>query len=159
MVPHHRGPTGYALAPQSFTGRYCVHSLVCCFIYGFLRKLVILENNFGPAGTRLVETITNTFDFTEEPGKLAILERAARTADTIAALEAEAATQSLTAKGSMGQAVINPLVAEARAQTSLLDKLLKSLGLPDTDEATAARAEQRQRRAKKAAQTRWGNRS
>lgn len=120
--------------------------------------MVILIGEFGKAGTRLVETITNTFDFSEEPGKLAILERAARTADTIAALEAEAATQSLTAKGSMNQVVINPLIAEARAQTSLLDKLLKSLGLPDSDEDTAAKAEQRQRQARKAAQTRWNNR-
>jgi len=119
----------------------------------------MLDEEFGPAGTRLVETITTTFDFSEEPGKLAILERAARTADTIAALEAEAATQSLTAKGSMGQAVINPLVAEARAQTSLLDRLLKSLGLPESDEESAAKAEQRQRQARKAAKTRWGNRS
>lgn len=118
----------------------------------------MLEEDFGPAGARLVESITATFDFSEEPGKLAILARCARTADTIAALEAEAATQSLTAKGSMNQVVINPLIAEARAQTSLLDKLLKSLGLPDTDEDTAAKAEQRQRRARKAAQTRWGNR-
>lgn len=119
----------------------------------------MLDEDFGPAGARLVESITATFDFSEEPGKLAILARAARTADTIAALEAEAATQSLTAKGSMNQVVINPLIAEARAQTSLLDKLLKSLGLPESDEETAAKAEQRQRRAKKAAQTRWGNRS
>lgn len=118
-----------------------------------------MDADFGPAGARLVDNITSEFDFSLEPAKLAILERAARTADTIAALEAEAATQSLTAKGSMGQAVINPLVAEARAQTSLLDKLLKSLGLPDTDEDTAAKAEQRQRQARKAAQTRWGNRS
>lgn len=131
---------------------------VCCFIYGFLRRLIVLIGEFGPAGTRLVETITNTFDFSEEPGKLAILERAARTADTIAALETEAATQSLTAKGSMNQVVINPLIAEARAQTSLLDRLLKSLGLPESDEESAAKAEQRQRQARKAAQTRWNNR-
>lgn len=135
-----------------------MRSFACCFIYGFFRKLVILIGDFGPAGTRLVETITNTFDFSEEPGKLAILERAARTADTIAALEAEAATQSLTAKGSMNQVVINPLIAEARAQTSLLDKLVKSLGLPESDEESAAKAEQRQRQARKAAQTRWNNR-
>lgn len=133
--------------------------LFCMLSYLWIfRKLVILIGDFGPAGTRLVETITNTFCFDEEPGKLVILERAARTADTIAALEAEAATQSLTAKGSMGQAVINPLVAEARAQTSLLDRLLKSLGLPESDEESAAKAEQRQRQARKAAQTRWGNR-
>ena len=117
-----------------------------------------MDADFGPAGARLVESITSEFDFSLEPAKLAILARCARTADTIAALEAEAATQSLTAKGSMNQVVINPLVAEARAQTSLLDKLLKSLGLPDSDEDTAAKAEQRQRRAKKAAQTRWENR-
>lgn len=128
------------------------------FYLWIFKELVILIGDFGPAGTRLVETITNTFDFSEEPGKQAILERAARTADTIEALEAEAATQSLISKGSMGQAVINPLVAEARAQTSLLDKLLKSLGLPDSDEDTAAKAEQRQRQARKAAQTRWNNR-
>lgn len=117
-----------------------------------------MDADFGPAGARLVESITATFDFSEEPGKLAILARAARTADTIAALEAEAATQPLTAKGSMGQEVISPLISEARAQTSLLDRLLKSLQLPDSDEDTAAKAEQRQRRARKAAQTRWGNR-
>lgn len=128
------------------------------FYLWIFRKLVILIGDFGPAGTRLVETITNTFDFTEEPGKQAILERAARTADTIDALEAEAATQSLTAKGSMNQVVINPLISEARSQTSLLDKLLKSLSLPDSDEDTAAKAEQRQRQARKAAQTRWNNR-
>lgn len=129
------------------------------FYLWIFRKLVIMDVDFGPAGARLVESITSEFDFSLEPAKLAILQRAARTADTIAALEAEASTQSLTAKGSMGQAVINPLVAEARAQTSLLDKLLKSLQLPDSDEDTAAKAEQRQRQARKAAQTRWGNRS
>lgn len=117
-----------------------------------------MDADYGPAGARLVESITATFDFSEEPGKLAILARCARTADTIAALEAEAATQPLTAKGSMGQEVISPLIAEARAQTSLLDKLLKSLGLPESDEETAAKAEQRQRQARKAAQTRWNNR-
>lgn len=114
--------------------------------------------DFGPAGTRLVETITNTFCFDEEPGKQALLERAARTIDRIAQLEEAAAQAPLLVKGSQGQQVISPLIAEARAQTSLLDKLLKSLGLPDSDEDTAAKAEQRQRQARKAAQTRWGNR-
>lgn len=118
-----------------------------------------MDVELGPAGTRLVETITNTFDFSEEPAKLALLERAARTTDRIAQLEEAAAQAPLMVKGSQGQQVISPLIAEARAQTSLLDKLLKSLGLPDSDEDTAAKAEQRQRQARKAAQTRWGNRS
>lgn len=116
-------------------------------------------DNLGPAGLELWENITDVFDFDEEPGKVALLERAARTADTIAALEAEASTQSLTAKGSMGQAVVNPLIAEARSQTSLLDKLLKSLSLPETEEEQLERAQRRSRAGKTGARARWGARS
>lgn len=116
-------------------------------------------DNLGPAGLELWKSITDVFDFDEEPNKVALLARAARTADTIAALEAEASTQSMVSKGSMGQAVINPLVAEARSQTSLLDKLLKSLGLPETEEEQIERAQRRSRAAKTAARARWGARS
>lgn len=116
-------------------------------------------DNLGPAGLELWESITEVFSFEEEPGKIMLLSRACRTADTIAALEAEASTQSLTAKGSMGQAVINPLVAECRAQTSLLDRLLKSLGLPETEEEQLERAQRRSRAGKTAARARWGARS
>ena len=121
--------------------------------------MIQLPDNLGPAGRELWESITDVFDFQDEPAKVALLERAARTADTIAALEAEASTQSLTAKGSMGQAVINPLVSEARSQTSLLDKLLKSLGLPETEEEQLERAQRRSRAGKAAARARWGTRS
>lgn len=121
--------------------------------------MIQLPENLGPAGTELWESITDAFDFQDEPGKVALLERAARTADTIAALEAEASTQSLTAKGSMGQAVVNPLIAEARSQTSLLDKLLKSLGLPETEEEQLERAQRRSRAGRTAARARWGTRS
>lgn len=113
-------------------------------------------DNLGPAGTELWESITEVFSFEDEPGKVALLQRACRTADTIATLEAEASTQSLLAKGSMGQAVVNPLVAEARSQTSLLDKLLKSLDLPETEEEQLERAQRRSRAGRTAARARWG---
>lgn len=120
--------------------------------------MINLVEDLGPSGARLVENITSEFDFSSEPAKQALLLRAARTTDRIAQLEEAAAQSPLMVKGSQGQQVISPLIAEARAQTSLLDRLLKSLGLPDSDESTAAKAEQRQRQARKAAQTRWENR-
>lgn len=128
------------------------------FYLWIFKELVILIGDFGPAGARLVESITSEFDFSSEPAKQALLLRAARTTDRIAQLEEAAAQSPLMVKGSQGQQVISPLIAEARAQTSLLDKLLKSLGLPESDEESAAKAEQRQRQARKAAQTRWNNR-
>jgi hypothetical protein len=44
-------------------------------------------------------------------------------------------------KGSMGQPVISPYIAEARAQRALLAQLLGRLDLHDTDEASEAKAE------------------
>lgn len=89
-------------------------------------------------GKELWQEMTSVFDFTGEPGKYAILERACRTADTIEQLETAMEGQQFTVKGSMGQAVINPLIAEARAQTNQLDKLIKSLNLPETSEEQLA---------------------
>lgn len=112
----------------------------------------------GPAGLDLWTSITTTFDFTDEPGKLAVLERAARTTDQIHRLEAAAATEPMTAKGSMGQLVIHPFIAEIRSQTTVLNTLLKSLGLPESDEESAERAARRSRAGKTAALERWKNR-
>lgn len=112
----------------------------------------------GEAGLDLWTSITTTFDFTDEPGKLALLERAARTSDQIHRLEAEAADAPMTAKGSMGQLVIHPFIAEIRSQTTVLNTLLKSLGLPESDEETAERAARRSRAGRTAAQARWKNR-
>lgn len=108
------------------------------------------------AGLALWESTTEVFDLSEEPHKLKVLERACKTADTISMLETEATTQPLIAKGSMGQPVINPLIAEARAQTTVLNTLLKSIGLPDSDEVQVERAIKRQQTAKAGAKARWG---
>jgi len=112
-------------------------------------------NNLGSAGTALWSAMTEEFDFTGEPGKIAILERACRVTDQIARLEEATATEPMTAKGSMGQLVIHPFIQEIRQQTSTLNALIKSLGLPDTDEEAASKARSRHRAATKAANARW----
>ena len=54
-------------------------------------------------------------------------------ADIIAELDEHAAEAPLTVKGSQGQPVIQPTLAEARFQRALLAQLLGRLGLPDND--------------------------
>lgn len=97
--------------------------------------------DFDPAGMELWASINEIFDFTDEPARLHILMQACRVADLIAELD-EAATQGpLTVRGSMQQPVISPLIAEARAQRSLLHQLLSKLGLPDTEEMKDQKAQ------------------
>lgn len=110
----------------------------------------------GDEGLKLWTSITDSFDFTDEPAKLAILERAARTADQIAKLEEAKRDAPLTAKGSMGQLVVHPFIGEIRAQSSALNTLLKSLGLPETDEERAEQASRRSQSARNAAKARHG---
>ena len=112
--------------------------------------------NLGSAGAELWCAMTEEFDFTGEPGKIAILERACRVSDQIARLEEATATEPMTAKGSMGQLVIHPFIQEIRQQTSTLNALIKSLGLPETEEEKLSKAEQRSQHARNAAQARWG---
>lgn len=110
----------------------------------------------GEAGSHLWSRITDSFDFSDEPAKLAILERAARTADQIAELEQAKKDAPLTAKGSMGQLVVHPFIGEIRAQSAALNTLLKSLGLPETDEERAEAAGRRSAAARTAAVARHG---
>jgi hypothetical protein len=60
-------------------------------------------------------------------------------------------------KGSAGQAVIQPTLAEARFQRSLLATLLGKLGLPENDEDDELAAQRGRRSAagRKAAKARW----
>jgi hypothetical protein len=95
----------------------------------------------GPEGKKLFHQVTKTFDFEGEPGKIELLTQAAKVVDVIAELDDHAAEAPLTVKGSTGQQVIQPTLAEARFQRGLLAQLLGRLGLPDTDEAAAEKAE------------------
>ena len=95
----------------------------------------------GESGRKLWRAMHETFDFDEEPHKVQILRQTCRVADVIAELDDAADEAPLTVKGSQGQQVISPFIAEARAQRSLMAQLLARLALPDTDEAIAEKAE------------------
>ncbi|WP_264063553.1 hypothetical protein [Mycolicibacterium hippocampi] len=112
-------------------------------------------------GQKLWRTVTDEFDLENEPHKVALLTQACRVADRIHQLETAAAKEPLTVLGSAQQKVIHPLISEVRFQRGLLAQLLGRLGLPDTDEAIADKAEkllQTRRRATKSARLRVVNR-
>ena len=75
-------------------------------------------------GKALWRRITAEFDLESDPDKAELLFQACRTADQIAELDEAAAEAPLTVKGSMGQPVISPFIAEARVQRGLLAQLL-----------------------------------
>ena len=93
-----------------------------------------LPSGLGDAGKKLWRSIDDVFDFGEKPGKVQLLTQACRVADIIAELYEAADEAPLTVRGSMGQPVISPFIAEARVQRALLAQLLGRLGLPDNDE-------------------------
>lgn len=105
----------------------------------------------GPAGGRLWRSVDAVFDFNDEPHKVQILVQACRVADVVDEMDEAATEAPLTVKGSMGQPVISPFIAEARAQRALLAQLLGKLDLPDTDEETEAKAQKLSRARRRAA--------
>jgi hypothetical protein len=113
-----------------------------------------LPSGLGKAGRALWKSITDDNDL--RPDELRMLEDAAREVDLIATMDAarEAPDFELIVRGSMGQDVINPLVAELRQHRSTVASLLKSLKL--SDENTA---ESRSASARAAANARWARRS
>ncbi len=84
-----------------------------------------------PEGKRLWTAITGVFDVRNDPHKRHILTQACRVADIVTELDEAAADAPLTVKGSMGQPVISPFIAEARVQRALLAQLLARLNFED----------------------------
>ncbi len=104
------------------------------------------------AGKSLWSSVTDKYDLRVD--ELVVLEKACRASDRIAKMEAELEGSDFMVKGSMGQPVVNPLVAEIRAHEALVQRLLGGLKLPD--DASASGAEQpRSTQARAAAQSRW----
>ena len=81
----------------------------------------------GTEGKKLWKEIVGTFDVVEEAHKRRILFDACRTADLIDRLDTAMNDQPLTAKGSMGQLVIHPLIAQVQASRMQLSQLLSRL--------------------------------
>ena len=104
------------------------------------------------AGKRLWAAVAESFVL--NPGELAVLEQACRTADELDRLDkAVRALPDLVVSGSMGQPRMHPLLNEARAHRLLLERLVGALALPDEDEESGLRPGQRH--AQRAAQGRW----
>ena len=85
------------------------------------------------AGSALWQSIAGKYEL--RPDEMHRLERICKTADMLAMLEAawiEHGCPTET-KGSMGQAVIHPLIGEMRAQSAAIDAALVRLKLPDDD--------------------------
>lgn len=78
---------------------------------------------------RLWDDVTSTYSL--RPDELAILTDACRELDVIDKLERDLEGADSMVVGSMGQPVVNPLLAEIRQHRSCAQRLLNSLKLPD----------------------------
>jgi len=106
----------------------------------------------GAAGKAQWSKIAGSYKL--RPDEITVLEDVCRTADMIALLTAAwvAAESPMTTKGSMGQLVIHPLIAEMDKHRKSRAGFLKQLALPDGDAVPAAN----QHRA--AADAKWSKR-
>jgi hypothetical protein len=84
-------------------------------------------------GRSLWRRITAEFDLQSDPDRAELLFQACKVADQIAELDEAAAEAPLTVKGSMGQQVISPFIAEARVQRGLLAQLLSRMNFEQED--------------------------
>lgn len=104
----------------------------------------------GRKAAAMWREITSAYEL--RPDECRVLEDACRECDLIDILEAAIndPAEPLTVKGSMGQPVVNPLIAEIRQHRATMAGLLRGLKLPD--EAAPSRSAQ----ARDAAKARWG---
>jgi len=84
--------------------------------------------------------------------ELRTLEDICREIDLIERLQVALDRGSLIVPGSMGQPTASPLVQELRQHRAVLDRLMKSLALPDAEAEQGSRSESARDRAMK----RWG---
>ena len=119
------------------------------------RKAQPVPASLDDHGKALWRSIASKYEL--RPDELLILEAACKGADRIAEMETERAGRWVS-RGSMGQEVIHPLVAEIRMQEAQNAALLARLKLPDlpSEAASGGAAEKpRSTQARKAAQSRW----
>jgi hypothetical protein len=95
------------------------------------------------------------FDFSQDPHRAAIIEDACRTADLIDRMQLVVDdADGLRVRGSQGQPVGMPELAEVRQYRALLASLLRALALPDTDELAEVKAQQLTKVRRESAQAR-----
>lgn len=112
----------------------------------------------GPAGSALWRKVTGKYELRAD--ELEILKAACRATERVRIMEAERGNR-VTAKGSMGQTVVHPLIPEIRATEAQVATLLAKLKLPDDPAAPAvgdvagSEPGTRSTQARAAAQSRW----
>ena len=94
-----------------------------------------MPRGLGTEGKKLWESVIDEFNLSVEPHKRRILFDACKIADSIKRMDDEAAKQPLVVKGSTGQPVIHPCIAQAQAARGLLAQLLGRLNFapPEDD--------------------------
>lgn len=87
------------------------------------------------AGRTLWRELHEQFDFSADPHRSALVEDVCRTKDVIVRLQAVVdEAGDFRVRGSQGQPVGMPELAELRQYRALLASLLRALALPDTEE-------------------------
>lgn len=106
----------------------------------------------GKAGKAQWSSIAGKYKL--RPDEFTVLEDVCRTSDMILALSEAWADEGspMTTKGSMGQLVIHPLIAEMDKHRKSRAGFLKQLALPDADDVPAANQH------RDAANTKWSKR-
>lgn len=121
-------------------------------------KFPTAPRELGKGGRRLWNSIKSQ-GYILRPDEVRVLEDACREADLIddiqSAWKAAKDRAEFMVKGSMGQQVINPLVAELRQHRATLAGLLARLKLPDTQAGSAGTESTRGDQQRAAANARW----
>lgn len=91
--------------------------------------------------------------------ELVTLEAACREVDLIADMEKALKGAQMVVKGSMGQSVAHPLLAEVRQHRAAYISFIKALALPESDEPAVPKPDNgRRAQAQAAANARWAKR-
>lgn len=106
----------------------------------------------GSKAAKTWDGIASVYDL--RPDELRILEDACREIDIVEILEEALKGADLMVRGSMGQQVANPLLAEIRQHRATVERFLKGLKLPDDPGADKPT---RSETARAAAQARWAS--
>jgi hypothetical protein len=105
------------------------------------------------AGLTTWKRIVGEFDFRSD--ELRVLEAACATETMIERLVAELGDGPATVRGSRGQQVVHPVVAELRHPLLALGRVWRQLGIPDDDDVAERKAQDRSTSARAAAEARW----
>lgn len=110
----------------------------------------------GKSGLSLWNAISGKYELRADEER--VLVDACREADLVDLLSKELDDGDLMVAGSMGQPVVNPLVAEIRQHRTTLAALLRGLKLPDDGDASSEVGGGLSAKNREAANARWSRR-